>query len=190
MANKADNVTSGKPAVAGAIYRAPLGTTVPTDATTELDAKYKPLGYISEDGLTNSNSPSSTDIKAWGGDIVLTLQTDKPDTFKFKLIEALNADVIKTIYGEDNVTVTNDSGSTGKVKTIAVKANSKEMTDSVYVVEMVLRKGILKRLVIPCGKITALEDINYKDNDVTGYGVTVTATPDADGNTHYEYLSM
>ena len=30
------NVSAGKPKVSGAVFRAPLGTTLPTDATTSL----------------------------------------------------------------------------------------------------------------------------------------------------------
>ena len=79
MANTVSNVTAGKPKIGGAVFRAALGSTLPTDATTALDAAFKSLGYCSEDGVTNSNSPDSTDIKAWGGDTVLNIQESKDD---------------------------------------------------------------------------------------------------------------
>ena len=72
------NLTYGKPKVGGAIHVAPLGSTLPTDATTALDAAFKSLGYISEDGLTNANSPESETIKAWA-DALSRLMDALPD---------------------------------------------------------------------------------------------------------------
>ena len=63
---EAKNVTTGKPKYSGAIYYGPLKTALPTDATTVLAAAYLQLGYVSEDGVTNSNSADGDTINAWG----------------------------------------------------------------------------------------------------------------------------
>lgn len=175
------NVTTGKPKVGGAIHRAPVGTALPTDAKSELDAAFKQMGYVSEDGLVNSNSPDTDTIKAWGGDTVMVVQNGKDDTFKATFIEALNLEVLKMVYGENNVSGDLTTG-------ITVKANADEAESYSYVVDMILRNKVLKRIVLPSAKVSEVGDITYSDGDVVGYETTLNAAPDSAGQTHYEYM--
>lgn len=175
------NVSWAKPKLGGPIYVGNLEATLPEDAKSEVDSTLKSLGYISEDGLTNANSPDSDKIKAWGGDTVLVISTEKPDTFTFKLIEMTNVDVLKTVYGAKNVE--------GDLKTgIKLKANTDPAEAHSYVVDMILKGNILKRIVIPNAVISEVGDIEYTDEDAVGYEITIEALPDKDGNQHYEYI--
>lgn len=176
------NVTVGKPKVGGAAFTAPIGTDLPTDAKTALNEAFKSLGYISEDGVTNNNSPEHEEIKAWGGDIVMTPHTGRPDTWTFKLIEGLNPEVLKAVYGSKNVVgASTEEG-------ITVTANNQQQPSTVWVFDMVMRNDVPKRVVIPSGSISEIAEIQYVDSDVVGYEITVNAEPDTNGNTHYEYI--
>ena len=180
MANT-ENVSVGKPKVGGAIAAAPVGTTLPTNARAALDEAFAVLGYASEDGVTNNNSPESDNIKAWGGDTVIVLQTSKEDTFAFTLIECLNKAVMQFVYGTNNVTGDLANG-------IQIKANSTEQEERTIVIDMIMRGGVLKRVVIPRGKVSEVGEITYADESAVGYQTTVTCMPDDNGNTHYEYI--
>lgn len=179
--NNASNVTAGKPNVGGAIYVAPKGSTLPTTATGDLDAAFECLGYVSDSGLTNATDLETTEIKAWGGDTVLTIQTSKSDKFTFTLLEILKKAVLQFLYGSTNVTGTLDSG-------MAVTVNNDDVEEVAIVINMLLRDNTAKRIVIPDCKISEIGEIAYTDSEAVGYETTVTCMPDSDGNYHYEYL--
>lgn len=181
--NKATNVSTSSPKVTGAVYYAPLGTTLPTDAKTALDAAFKGVGYISEEGVTRSQSRSSNDIKEWGGGVVTTVQTEYKESFKFKMIETLSDIVQKAVYGEKNVTGKLDGASTSMM----VKHNALEPVANAWVIDTVMLDGTLSRIVVPNAKITELGDLAYKKDSAIGYDATLSAMLDANGNTSYDY---
>lgn len=180
MAQTTSNVTAAKPETGGALYVAATGTSLPTSTSASITA-FTGLGYISEDGLTNELTRDSEEIKAWGGDTVLQPQTGFTDTFSCTLIETLNVDVLKEVFGASNVSGTLAGG-------IDVKVNSDELSERSWVVDMVMRNGVAKRVVIPKGKITEIGEVTYSDSEAAGYEITITAFPDSSNNTHYEYI--
>ena len=176
-----ENVTAAKPKVGGAISRAALGTTLPTTADETLNAAFKSLGYISEDGVTNKNTATTSSVKAWGGQEVLNLQTEKPDTFKFRVLEYMNDEVLKTIYGDANVSGALATG-------ISLVANDDEQENKSWVIDCILKGGVLHRTVIPNGVVSEVGELQFYDGGALGCDITINAQPDASGNNHYTYM--
>lgn len=178
------NVTVGKPGkLNGQIYRAPVGTPLPKTADEALNEAFEALGYVSDAGVVNSNTASTSQIKAWGGDIVLDAQTEKPDTFKFTLIEALNPKTLRAVYGNNNVE--------GEIATgITIHANSQEQRECAWVIDMITRNDSIKRIVIGLGKVTNVGDVTYADESLVGYETTVScyANEAQGGDTHQEFI--
>ncbi len=181
MGNTATNVTTGKPKVSGAIFVAPRTATLPTDATSALSSDYVCLGFISEDGLKNSNEMSVNAIKAWGGSIVYRSVTELADEYKLVLIEAENPDVLKNVYGDNNVSV-------DEYGNITVNVKLEDPQERIWVFELALRGERKKRIVVSDGAVTARDEITYNDSDAVAYGITISAYPDASGQTHIEYI--
>ena len=176
MANNKDLVSTAKPKVTGAVSVAPLGSVLPTDAISELDTAFKSLGFVSEDGFTISTSSTSENIKEWGGEVVNSSQTEKSESAKIKLIEALNAEVLKFVYGSSNVTV--------EGKNITVTATGEELPACIFVVDILMKNDAVKRIVIDGAKPKLNGDVNYKTNEAVGYEVEIDCP-----KFHKEYIT-
>ena len=181
MPNDATSVGVGKPKVTGAIFVAPVGTPLPTDATTDLNEAFECIGYVSEDGVTIEEERDTEDMVAWGGDTVYTSQTTYSETFTFTPIE-VNPVVAKMEYGDANVEVT-----AGKM---TIKHNSAEIPAKPVVIEVVPNSKTVDRFVVPNAKLTEKGELNLTDSDPMGRECTFAALPDASGNTAYEYLTI
>lgn len=180
--NNAANVSAAKPATIGGVYWAPIGTDLPTDATTALPEDWKCFGYISEDGFTQETKREGEDVKAWGGEVVANNQTSYTDTFKLTFIEATNPEVLKLTHGADNVEGTSlDTG-------IHAAASATELEESAFVIDMVLRGNVAERIVYERAKLSETGEISYNDTDPVGYECTMTAFPGTDGKTHHKYF--
>lgn len=84
----------------GAVYVAPVGTTAPTDYDSTLDAEFKDVGYLSEDGVSITPNETATDLKAWQkGRTVKTIRRGESITVTFTMIETRSEDAQKTYWG-------------------------------------------------------------------------------------------
>ena len=184
MPNVASNVVAGVPLATGGILIGALTAAAPTTAVSTLTG-FTAAGYIGEDGVTETNERSTDRIRAWGGDTVKVVQTEHNVSYQFTFLETLNADVLKAVYGDANVTTTAATASTGTLHKVLV--NSSTLPHRSYVFE--LKDGDAKiRIYVPDGQITEVGDITYSDSEVIGYQVTVEAFADELGNKAYKFL--
>lgn len=185
MANSASSVAIGKPDLAGGALRAPLGTALPTDtkAQTPLAASFVAVGYISSDGVVETTNTDTSNIVAWGGDNVRTVQTTHEVTYALTMIET-NKESAGVYYGDDNVTATPATVTEGNQ--LAIKVTSVELIHYVWAFEILdgFRTG---RVVLPDAQVTARGDVSYVDSDAISYPVTLTAYPDGTGVKAYIY---
>lgn len=155
---------SGEIFVGATSATAPTGTGSPTTGFTG-------LGYLSEDGTTETRDRSVENIKGWqGGVTTRTVVTDANLTYSFTMIETKKA-TVELFYGT-TVTQTGTEGSY-----VIVPANTGGRKS--FILD-VLDGALLKRIYVPQGEVGEVGDVVYNSTgDPVGYEVTVTTYPDA-----------
>lgn len=164
----------------GGVAAGPVDSTLPTDSTTALPEGITPLGLVGDEGVALTRERSTDDVRAWGGMIARTVQTEFSETATLQFLESDKAEVLREVYGPDNVSGDAETG-------ITIVHNEQTLPSRVFVFDM--KDGDKRRrLILPNAQITATDDITYVHSDVIRYGVTITAYPDEDGNCAYEYI--
>lgn len=182
-----ENVAALKPQATGGVLWAPLGTTLPTDATTALDAAFKPLGYVNEDGIQPSRDTSIEKPKSWEGDVLASLLTDDSLSFVHKLVEVFQKNLNEFVYGADNVTYT--AAAAGTATTIAIEDKAYKPEQCVLVYEMFY--GAKKvRLVLPVADPVVTGEDPYVAGALSAYEVTVEGLKDSTGVRAYRYADL
>ena len=187
------NVTFSKPGTSanksGYIWVAPLGTTVPTDATTELNPAFVGLGYLSEDGLTEPAAYEAGDaIVAAGGDTVAQADPTFSKTWTGTCIEALNEDLIKVAYGYSNVTV--KAATSSADGSITVKEQASELEHHVIVIDEMLKGGRKRRNVMADATFLITGDISHVHTALVNFEFTINAYPTATYPAQTQYITI
>lgn len=178
----ASQVTLGSALATGAIYVAPQGTTLPTDATTALGSTFALLGFTSDAGVQITESRDSSAIRAWEGRTeVYNAVTEYTEQIIFTPIQC-NADVLKLTWGDGNVTTAQDG-------TILAKHTGANLDPVCIVIETVPRPGIVRRYA-GTFQLTERGGATLDGTQVDGRELTFNAIADAQGVTMYEYVAF
>lgn len=155
-------------AVTGEVLVGATSATAPT-GTGGTTTGFSGLGYVSDDGITETRDRDTDEIKAWqNGDTVRTLVTGGTLTYQFTMLET-SKDTIETFYGA-TVTQTATDGSWVIVPTATGGRRS-------FIIDVV-DGSELRRIYIPQGEVTEVDDVTYANGEAIGYNVTITAYPD------------
>ena len=182
----ANNALVGAPLTStGGVLSAPAGTVLPTDAKTVPVVGFKALGLVGEDGLSETADRSTTPVRAWGGSLARTVQTEYGLMYTFQFIETSRA-VLEEIHGVGNVTYT--AGTAPAYDELAIAVNKNQLPIKPYMFEV--KDGDNRiRIVCPTAQITAVGGITYSHNDIIRYEVTLTCYADESGNEAYKYIT-
>ena len=91
--------------ITGELYVAPVGTAAPTNTTSALNAAFKGLGYVDEDGIEELPDDTVERIRAWqNATVVRATTTESSLQLKCRLIET-KGEVLKVYHKGSTVDI-------------------------------------------------------------------------------------
>lgn len=183
------------PRTSGSVMWGPLSATLPTTSYAVLAAGtgtgaaatgLSDLGFIDENGLKQRENRATTDVFAWGGDLVGTLQDKYDRTMTYKLMQFNNANVQAVGYGIGNVSTMAATTSNGNE--IAVQLNAKLLDTRAWVFDGIYSTQ-LARIVIPIGRVVTVGEVDMSHRAYSQIECTLKAYPDGSKNHGYLYLN-
>lgn len=165
----------------GAGFVSPLGTAAPASPQTQPAAPWEPLGAISDDGLVYGFDEDNQEFTPWGlTSPFRTVITKSIRTFKVTCWETSRLAVQSVMYRIDSGDLAPDiDGVTAFAETASPQPDRRAWWF------LVLDGANYRGMYVPQGEVSDRSDVTYKQSEMSGYEITVTAYPDDSGNTVY-----
>lgn len=186
MAVDAKQIFIGLPdqSTTGAILTAAVGTTLPTSAVDTLNVAFKDSGYVTEDGVNVSPTWNTNKLHDWSGANVRTMLDSFEGQVSFSLMELLDEQSAKQVFGASNVTKTAANSVHGEQ--LAITMGSTLPDELSWVFKM--KDGNAKALiVIPRGQVSAVDTLAFNRNNSANLPVTLDCLADSSGKSIYIY---
>jgi hypothetical protein len=168
----------------GGAWAVDLGVATPTAPTT-LDAPGAPwfaIGAISDDGLTYGFDEDSQEFTPWGLSTPFRTEVTKSiRTFKVTAWET-NRRIVKSLQYRLPVASFDPDNLTGLY---SFAENSAPSPDRRAFIFDVYDGTKMERFFVPQGEVTDRSDVKFASKEMAGFEWTVTAYPDAAGNSVY-----
>lgn len=167
--------------ITGALWKAPLGTTLPVDSDpfAALNAAFTNLGYISDDGVTENLDDSVDDVVAWqSATTVRSSTTESTLSLELMLIETKGT-VLEAFYRGSSITT--PAADVYKLEIKPIVADP-----SIWILD-VLDGTKYERSIIGNGEIVERGEVQNVNGGAKAYPITIRSYPDANGNLMVKY---
>jgi len=157
--------------VTGELSVAPVGTAAPTTSVSSLNASFVGLGYVSEDGVTESYDDTVEEIVAWQNAVVVRSNTTQSKaTLQMRLIET-KGKTLELFHKASAVAVV----SAGQWK---IDVEGPQSDPRAFVLDVIDGTKHL-RIYVANGEVTERGEIVYANGEAVGYDITITCYPDS-----------
>lgn len=165
------NASAVRVGISGELSVAPTGTAAPTSSTAALNASFIGMGYVSEDGVTESWDDTIERIIAWqNATVVRAVSSESVATFQLTLIE--NKGKVQELFYKGS-TIAVVSAAQWKIDVKAAQADQRS-----FVIDVVDGSKHY-RIYIATGEVTERGDVVYANGEPIGFDITITAYPDS-----------
>lgn len=166
-----NEVNLGAGNASGMFFHAPKGTPLPAFPTEELDAAWKEIGVVSEDGITWHHGRSAEPLKDWSNTIRRQIQSTDDRTVAVPVIST-SAEVLKTIFGDENIVEVAATTDHGNLVSVEVKEGTMSGEEAFL---FLMKDGDdAFMLGTTSGFVTALDDITFVGNAPINWNATVS----------------
>lgn len=165
----------------GGGWTAAPGTPAPATPETQPAAPWLSLGAISDDGLVYGFDEESQQFTPWGlTSPFRTTITQSIRTFQVTLWETTRVAVQSLMFRLDEADLEpQPDGLTSFAETASPQPDRRAFWF------VVLDGATHRGFYVPQGEVSDRSDVTFKQDEMSGYQVTITAYPDDAGNTVY-----
>jgi hypothetical protein len=166
----------------GGLWVAAVGTVAPDSPLTQPATPWEPLGAISDDGVVYGFNEDNAEFTPWGLTAPFRSTITKSiRTFKFTLWETARTTAMSVMYRIPEADLAPDgvSGLTSYAETASPSVDRRAWWLAVF------DGDTARGMYVPQAEVSDRADVTFKQNELAGFEITLTAYPDDAGNTVY-----